>query len=175
MGSNYIPLNLMIQFAVKVAMLVVPETYKPYNESEWKFDWFKDSQFEENDKLALMQICQYRAIEKLYICFEGLKPKSLCSYILDFLSYDFLYELLTLSVKLSFAGDEINGKLDWERLISEIWNIVWNSQASTAIYSFIAYMKYKLESKLQIASTNNNAEIFQRTSILLSSISEKFN
>ena len=160
----------MIQLAVKVAILVIPETIRTYDEHNYKAESQNDPLYNCNDKLALLQISQYKALNAVYAGFEGLKPKSLYSYILDFVSYDFLYELLTLSVKLSFAGDEINGKQDCDKMISEIWLDACKNYTSSTIYSFISYMKYKLESKLQTTSANNSGEIFQRTAIILSSI-----
>jgi hypothetical protein len=56
--------------------------------------------------------------------------------------------MLVLSVKLSFAGDEINEKGECERILDEIWMMMCHSYTTYKVYSFLLFVKYKLQNKV---------------------------
>jgi hypothetical protein len=58
-------------------------------------------------KIAHQIIPDRFSLERQLYKLDGIAQTSIYSYTLDFEFYQFLYEILALSVKLSFAGDEL--------------------------------------------------------------------
>lgn len=146
-GWNLIPLKRMIQLAVKVAVCSIPNSLainEYRNEDDNPESTFHTS------KSILQQISKSEYLERITQGLVGIDPNSIFGFTLDFDSYNFLYEMLVLSVKISFAGDEINEKEEWKRIIHEIWSIMWNWNTLCKIYSFLLFVKYKLQNKVNI-------------------------
>lgn len=146
-GLNFIPLKRMIQLAVKVAICSIPhdlamvDDMGEYEDPEATFN---------TSKSMMQQISKSDYLERISQGWVGINPNSIFGFTLDFDSYNFLHEMLVLSVKISFAGDEINEEEEWGRILNEIWGILCNWNTLHKIYSFLLYVKYKLQNKVKL-------------------------
>lgn len=148
-GSDFIPLKLMIQFAVKVAVVVIPESLANIDEQKQSpTEVFVKYKEKDQEKYLRQQISKNEFLNKILQGLEDISPTTTFNYTLDFESYNFLYEMLVLSVKLSFAGDEIKEKEECERIINELWSLMCHKHTTYKLYSFLLFVKYKLHSKV---------------------------
>jgi len=148
-GSDLIPLKQMIQFAVKVVILLIPDNLSRDNDRDSDVslkvsDW--------HDHYLRQDIAKHENLEKIISRLPGIKLTSILSYLPDFEWYDILHEMLVFSVKLSFAGDEINQKEEWERILNEIWSSMCHRHTIHKIYCFWLFVKYKIQNKVFLNS-----------------------
>ena len=136
----------MINFIVRVAVLVIPDDLTSIEEKEEdNLDFLN-----EKEKYLEYQISHNSYLQTILQGLEGIRLTSVLCYTLDFGSYNALYEMLVLSVKLSFAGDEINEKGECERILHHIWSLMCHKHTAHKIYSFCCFVRYKLQNKVNI-------------------------
>ena len=136
----------MIELAVKVAFWSIPQELaidEDKNElEESEIDYVSST----GNMIAQISKSQY--LHKIYNGLADVSPISIFGFTLDFDSSSYLHEMLILSVKISFAGDEIDEKEECERILDRIWSMMCHKHTLIKIYSFLLFMKYKLQNKV---------------------------
>jgi hypothetical protein len=142
-GWDFISLKSMIQFSVKVAIISIPRDLAMLQGK----DENENMQYNVSNSL-MIQVSKSEYLSNLVSALEEIPSNSIFSFMLDFDWYNYLHEMLVLSVKLSFAGDEINEKGECERILDEIWMMMCHSYTTYKVYSFLLFVKYKLQNKV---------------------------
>lgn len=171
-GSNFIPLKLIIQFSLKVSLMVIPSELSYYRSDVLISEPSLDSRFSAIEQQMIARIYQSNSLKRIFQSFDEMSPKSLYSYMLDFSAYNFLASFLTLSVKLSFAGDEINERDECEKIVMKMWSVICQKHNVSTVYSFIVYTKFILAGKVQNSTASDNkSEHYQRSQEMVDKVS----